>query len=168
MTPNPTGERTCVKSRAGRSLHFWWTKKMKFQLLKIEVEDSFESEELRTRARESSKSPKTMHYRVLADGVEAAFVSLDRWPEPEISQMVVYEIFVPRDIRRKGIGSAVLAEIEKVAILEGFHKMHLRPHPLDLETNQAKLNDWYLNKGYYWDPNVTCEMEKYIAKTPNH
>jgi hypothetical protein len=68
---------------------------MEIQLIKIEAEDWFESSELRTRARESSKSPKTIHYRVLADDVEAAFVSLDRWPEPEVSQMVVYEIFVP-------------------------------------------------------------------------
>lgn len=141
---------------------------MKIQLIKIELEDCFESSELRTRARESPKSPKTIHYRALADGVEVAFISLDRWPEPEVSQMVVYEIFVPRDMRRKGIGSAALTEIEKVAILEGFHKMHLRPYPLDPETNQAKLNDWYLHKGYYWDSNGTCEMEKYIAKTPKH
>lgn len=140
---------------------------MKIQLIKIKTADCFESIELRTRARESSKSLKTIHYRVLADGFEVAFVSLDRWPEPEISQMVVYEIFVPRDMRGKGIGSVVLSEIEKVAIIEGFQKMHLRPYPLDPETMQRKLNDWYLHKGYSWDPNVACDMEKFIGKTPN-
>lgn len=142
--------------------------KIKIQLIKIDTEDSFESLELRARVRESSKSPKTIHYRVLADDVETAFISLDRWPEPEINQMVVYEIFVPRDTRRKGFGSMVLAEIEKVAIQEGFRKIHLRSHSLDRETKQMKLNNWYLRKGYNWDPNVTGEMEKDIAKTPNH
>ncbi len=165
-------EKTCGNKQQAhwrrRSHMAFGEQKMKIQLIKIEAEDCFESPELRTRARESSKSPKTIHYRVLVDDVEAAFVSLDRWPEPEVSQMVVYEIFVPRDMRRKGIGSVVLAEVENVAILEGFHKMHLRPYSLDRETEQTKLNNWYLQKGYNWDPNVPCEMEKYIAKTPNH
>ena len=109
---------------------------------------------------ESTKSPKTIHYRVLANNVEVAFVSLDRWPEPKVNQMVVYEIFIPKNLRRKGIGSAVLDEIEKIAIQEGFQKVHLRPSSLDCGTMQSKLNDWYLNKGYKWDPLITSDMEK--------
>jgi GNAT superfamily N-acetyltransferase len=130
---------------------------------KVETEDRFEASELRTRARESTKSKKTTHYRVLADDVEVAFVSLDRWPEPDVSQMVVCEIFIPRDLRRKGIGAIILDEIEKVAIKEGFKKVHLRPWPLDSELMQTKLNAWYLNKGYKWHPIITSDMEKDIT-----
>lgn len=138
---------------------------MKIQLIQIESPDCFKSSELSKRAVESTKSPKTTHYRVLADGIEVAFASLDRWPEPQFSQMVVYEIFVPQAMRGKGVATAVLSEVEKIAIEEGFQKIHLRPLPLDQQTSQTKLTDWYRNRGYDWDPIVTGDMEKRLQKT---
>lgn len=54
---------------------------MKIDLIEIESLDSVSLPELKSRALESSKSLKTTHYRVLADGKEVAFTSLDRWPE---------------------------------------------------------------------------------------
>jgi GNAT superfamily N-acetyltransferase len=136
--------------------------KMKIQFIHIVSPDYIESSELRKRAVESSKSHKTIHYLVLADGVEVAFVSLDRWPESHISQMVLYEIYVPRAMRGNGIATAVLDEVEKIAIKEGFKKMHLRPSSLDNETSQTKLIEWYRRKGYDWDQVSTADMEKSI------
>lgn len=135
---------------------------MTISLIEILSADCFESSELMLRAIESVKSPKTRHYRVLANGLEAAFLSLDRWPEPSISQMVVYEIYVPHSMRRKGIASAVLAEVEFVARREGFQKMHLRPSPLDSELSKAELEEWYQRRGYNWDPVVVGDMEKFL------
>lgn len=135
---------------------------MTISLIEILSADCFESSELLLRAIESVKSLKTRHYRVLADGLEAAFLSLDRWPEPSISQMVVYEIYVPRSMRRKGIASAVLAEVEFVARREGFLKMHLRPSPLDSELSKIELEEWYKRRGYNCDPLIVGDMEKFL------
>ena len=95
-----------------------------------------------------------------ADGIEVAFVSLDRWPEPQTNPMVVYEIYIQKDRRRKGIGTGVLSEIENLAIREGFTKLRLRPSPLDRETSESELVNWYLRHGYKWAATTSNEMEK--------
>lgn len=135
---------------------------MKIQLLEIMTQNSFKSPELIARAQESTKSPKTIHYRALIDCDEAAFVSLDRWAEPEVRQMVLYEIFVPRLMRRRGIATAVLAEIERIAMEEGFQKICLRPSPLDHKLSQKELSEWYRRRGYDWDPLICGDMVKQL------
>ncbi|MBF0328583.1 MAG: GNAT family N-acetyltransferase [Nitrospirae bacterium] len=135
---------------------------MEIQLIKADTADCFKSSELMMRASESSKSLKTKHYRVIADCGEVAFVSLDRWPEPEISRMVIYEIFVLRNMRRKGIGTALLTEIEKVAMQEGFRKTYLRPSTLDCTFSQTDMVNWYLCKGYNFDLAMTGSMQKQL------
>ena len=79
--------------------------------------------------------------------------------------MVLYEIFVKRDMRRKGIGTAVLSEIEKIAVEEGFLKIRLRPSPLDREMSQWELVNWYLREGYDWELNSSGNMEKQLSLT---
>jgi len=128
----------------------------------ILVPDCFMLSELKARAIKSTRSPKTMHYRVFTDGAEIAFLSVDRWPEAEFNLIVVYEIFVPRSLRRKGIGSAVLAEIEQLATKEGFQRVHLKPCPLDSDITSAELAEWYEKRGYSWDPLVPGNMEKHL------
>lgn len=76
--------------------------------------------------------------------------------------MVIYEIFVPKAMRRLGIASAVLAEIERISIAEGFKKIHLRPSPLDHDISQKELADWYIRRGYCWDTIITGDMEKQL------
>jgi len=153
-----------AKNRLASHAHARYAKNMmKISFSEIHSAECLESTELKVRAIKSSKSPKTKHYRVIVDGIEAAFLSLDRWPEPQVSQMVVYEIFVPSSMRRKGIASAVLAEVELLAIKEGFQKMHLRPEPLDSETSKAELIEWYSRRGYNWDPAVFGDMGKPLS-----
>lgn len=140
--------------------------KILINLIKIEAPDSFLLTELKTRAIESPKSIKTTHYRALSDGKEVAFVSLDRWPEPEFNQMVIYEIYVPVSSRRKGIGRTVLTEIERIAEKEGFERIRLRPFPLNQEISYEDLTGWYIRRGYNWDPVITGEMEKALRPGP--
>jgi len=125
--------------------------------------ESFELLELRERAVLSSKSPKTKHYRVEVDSKEAAFLSLDRWPEPDYSQLVIYEIFVSQTMRMKGVATAILKEVEQIAIKEGFQKLHLRPSPLESEMPKGILENWYIRRGFSWDPVITGDMEKPVS-----
>jgi hypothetical protein len=131
---------------------------MVMRLSVIRFPSDFELPALRKRAQESSKSIKTIHYRCIADGQEVAFVSLDRWPE--LGEMVLYEIFVPRELRRQGIGSAALSEVENTAINEGMFLIRLRPRPLDGGISEADLAKWYSQRGYECDPNIAGDMQK--------
>ncbi len=135
---------------------------MTILLIKSMVPSDFEFPELRQRSQESSKSENTIHYRVTKDGQEVAFISLDRWPTP--NYMVLYEIYVAKKMRRQGIGTAVLAEVENAAIKEGISKMLVCPRPLDQEISQQGLVEWYAHLGYHLDAN-TNDMEKDLPKT---
>ena len=97
--------------------------------MQTKTANDFANPELNKRAEESYRSNKTRHYIALAQSKEIAFVSLDRWPE--LSQMLVYEIFVTPSCRRQGVASAVLNEIEHISACEGFSIVRLSPSPLD-------------------------------------
>jgi GNAT superfamily N-acetyltransferase len=131
---------------------------MEIRLIEAVTHLDFESPELRKRAQESSKSIKTTHYRAIANTREVAFVSLDRWPE--LGHMVLYEIFIAKKLRRQGIGSDVLAEVESTAIKEEVYVMRLRPKPLDEGISQQELDNWYARRGYAQDSTITGEMQK--------
>ncbi len=133
---------------------------MEIVLIEAETPDSFRHPELKVRAIISTKCKKTIHYKALADGEEVAFVSLDRWPETEFNHMVVYEIFVPRSLRCKGFGRAALAEAERIARIEGFKKIRLRPLPLDQKISKEELTEWYIRRGYEKDNLIADGLEK--------
>lgn len=97
----------------------------------------------------------------MAQSKEVAFVSLDRWPE--LSQMVIYEIFVPRSTRRQGIASAVLNEIERISLCEGLSVVRLTPAPLDTGITREILSVWYDRRGYVSDPNISSVLFKVIG-----
>ena len=134
---------------------------MEIRLFEIKGPSDVELPALMRRAQESSKSTKTIHYRAVKDGEAVAFVSLDRWPD--LDYMVLYEIFVPKELRCQGIGSAVLAEVENTAIREGIPRMRLRPKPLDHGISQANLAEWYARHGYEWDPTNAGDMQKELS-----
>jgi len=134
---------------------------MEIRLIEIKALADVDLPTLMKRAQESSKSTKTIHYRAVKDGETVAFVSLDRWPE--LDHMVLYEIFVPKELRCRGIGSAVLAEVENTAIREGMPRMRLRPKPLDQGISQANLAAWYAKHGYEWDSTTAGDMQKDLS-----
>ena len=118
--------------------------------------------ELRERSQEIAKSKKTTCYRALCGGQEVAFVALDRWPE--LGRMVLYEMFVPRGLRRQGYGGAVLNAVECAALREGFSAVRVTPQPLDDDMSREALVEWYCQRGYKHDPSVPGEMKKHITK----
>ena len=77
--------------------------------------------------------------------------------------MVVYEIFVPRSSRRKGIASAVLNEVERISACEDFSIVRLSSSPLDDNISKEVLVDWFRRRGYVNDPDIPRELFKIIG-----
>lgn len=134
---------------------------MKISLERIEQSSCYETPELRERFKGIAKSKKTICYRAIHEGREVAFVALDRWPE--LNQMVLYELFVPRDIRRQDFGTAVLGEVERIAQQEGFLTVRVSPQPLDNNIQPHVLIEWYRQRRYQVDPSAPGEMKKCVT-----
>lgn len=134
---------------------------MEAQLIEAKTPSDFDLPELRKRSHASSKSKKTVHYRAIIDGRDVAFVSLDRWPSS--GHVVLYEIFVPTELRRHGIGGAALAAVERIAVSEGLMVIRLTPRSLDKDVSQEHLIAWYTRSGYSWD-HITGEMKKELSQ----
>lgn len=64
------------------------------------------SKELLSRAQTSSKNKNTVHYLVYYNTEEFAFLSIDR--RPEISSLIIYEIYVLKPYRRKKLTRKIL------------------------------------------------------------
>jgi hypothetical protein len=119
--------------------------------------NEFDDPELIERSQKSTLSPKTQHYKGISLSKEVAFVSLDRWPE--YSEMIVYELFVPRPIRRQGIAAAVLNEVERISACEGFSNVSVIASPLDADITEDALCGWYSRRGYIRDPNMPRKLK---------
>jgi GNAT superfamily N-acetyltransferase len=107
---------------------------------------------LRDRAVCSSRGRYTKHYVVYDQGCEVAFLSVD--PRPDLNLLVIYEIFVVPEIRRRGIGTRVLLAAENLARGTGFPKVRLVPKALgyspgdERDRETANLIEWYERHGY--------------------
>jgi ribosomal protein S18 acetylase RimI-like enzyme len=101
--------------------------------------------ELRARASSRSSGKYTRHFIVFENGEEVAFVSLDF--NPGGKHLSIYEIFIPRGVRGRGIGVRLLQEVEQMAKKEGYGKVQLSARPSD-DYPQAELAAWYKKRGY--------------------
>lgn len=133
---------------------------MAITLSEIHHPDEFINRELRVMARYSRKYKLTTWYRVRWDGEEVAFLAIDRRPD---RHLIPHVLVVPRDLRRRGIGSAVLREVEQLAQDEGFGSVRVWPRPLDPTFDQQALESWYRKRGYEGAADGTGEMEKRLA-----
>ncbi len=102
--------------------------------------------ELRSLTEHASICSYTHPYLVREKGEELAFVSLDFHLIEE--QLVIYKIFVHSGVRGHGIGTRLLQIIENDAVRRGYRKILLHAHPLDSQTQEAKLRSWYEKHGY--------------------
>ncbi|MBI2537430.1 MAG: GNAT family N-acetyltransferase, partial [Gemmatimonadetes bacterium] len=66
--------------------------------------------------------------------------------EPE--RVVVYEIWVPRPLRRQGVARSVLEQIERLVTDRGYSEVFLRPEPLEPDVDKALLTTFYMRNGY--------------------
>lgn len=103
---------------------------------------------LQLRAKHASHTFFSTNYKVLVDGREAAFLTIDR--NTYFNVLVVYELIVRSDERRKGLATRVMKRIEKLASEEGWPEIRLHPHALDNTISDAVLISWYQSLGFTW------------------
>lgn len=116
--------------------------------------------ELQARMLQSPKAPHTHQYVAAEGGSEIAFVALDQIPD--VDYLVLYELFVRKACRRKGIGSRLLRKVECVAKKLGYEKITLSPWPLEKGYPEKQLIAWYKKHGYIERSDYPAELEKNI------
>lgn len=121
------------------------------------------NEEIRNRATSSSKTKNTKHYVAKENGNEIGFVSID--VNPNVEYLVLYEIFVPHSIRKKGYGSMLLAEVETIAKNLKYKKVTVNPVPFEGSYLKSKLIQWYKRNGYCEMTSCTGELAKLVNET---
>jgi GNAT superfamily N-acetyltransferase len=105
------------------------------------------NDEIRRSAKDGSRSNVTEHFLAIENNEEVAFVSLDVFP-PVPPPLVLYTLVVPKALRGNGVGSRVLAEVERIARELGYEKVLLRPKSLDKSWSNERLREWYSKRGY--------------------
>jgi len=130
-------------------------------LIEIASDEQATDEEVRERAKTSKKAARTKHYIVCEDHCEVAFLSLDLIPD--VDYLVLYEIFVPKRLRGRGIGTRLLTEVERVAKSNEYQRITLTPWPLDPDYPEEKLVSWYERCGFKERLDCPSELEKWIS-----
>lgn len=108
--------------------------------------DDIKDLEIRDRYIKSSRNEFTQHYVIKDDGAEVGFLSLDLNPLDQ--PLVIYEIFVPRHLRRRGFGTQLLELAERQAHDLGYEWALIIPKSLDDTFPQSDLELWYQKHGY--------------------
>ena len=106
--------------------------------------------ELKELADDASKTDNTHIYRVIDDGREVAFVSLDIWPGESFT--ILYKMYVSSTLRGQGIGTRTVASVEAFTTCLGRSSVRLVAHPLDNTISEDQLIHWYGRLGYAKDP----------------
>lgn len=131
------------------------------ELKEIKEPSTIKRSALRERA-ERGLAKISHKYLAFLDGEEVAFVVLDLWRPPR--PMVIYEVFVDPEFRRKGIGANVLLKIEPIASEKGYSEIVLVPRPLTEEVSDEDLVRWYQKQGYDWKQGPD-DPEPLLSKT---
>lgn len=121
------------------------------------------NEEIRNRAMSSPKAKNTKHYVAKESGNEIGFVAIDA--NPNVEYLVLYEIFVPRNLRKKGYGSTLLVEVESMAKILKYRKVTVNPEPFERDYPKSQLIKWYKSQGYCEMASGTGELEKVVNET---
>jgi len=116
---------------------------------------------IRERYVNSSRSCYTQHYVIKDDGCEVGFLSLDLAPLDE--PLVIYEVFVPRHLRRNGLGTKLLKVAEQTARSLGYEWTLIIPKTMDDAFPQANLEAWYRENGYEaWEEHAFGGVRKRV------
>ena len=130
------------------------------QLFELICLEDCRDHQIRDRAESSKKTKHTCHFVARDAKSELAFIALDL--NTEFDYLVLYEIFVPQSIRRKGIGTAVLVEVERIAQSRGFRRVIVYPKPFVGSMTKSQLVEWYKSQGYVERRDFPEELEKTI------
>jgi len=121
------------------------------------------NEEIRSRAISSSKAKNTKHYVAKENGCEIGFVAIDA--NPKVEYLVLYEVYVLRNLRKRGYGSTLLAEVEGMAKNLKYRKVTVNPEPFEQDYPKSQLIEWYKRHGYCEMASDTGELEKAVNET---
>jgi GNAT superfamily N-acetyltransferase len=121
------------------------------------------NEEIRNRAISSTKAENTRHYVAKESGNEIGFIAID--VNPNVEYLVLYEIFIPRNLRKKDFGSKLLAEVECMAKNLRYRKVTVSPEPFERDYPKGQLVEWYKRHGYREMASGTGELEKVVNET---
>ncbi len=66
----------------------------------------------------------------------------------EITGLVLYELYIKSKFRKKGYGTKILIELEKMAVSLGFQSVVVRPVPISNDISEGKLIAWYKSNSY--------------------
>jgi GNAT superfamily N-acetyltransferase len=115
------------------------------ELMRIERHDQALNPELRKRAEHVRSSKITKVFVAREGGQEVAFVALDCHPPGELW---LYDLLVPKDMRRNHVGTRVLQAVERLAKQFGYTAVYLHPKSLDEDFPDEELVKWYAKSGY--------------------
>ncbi len=115
----------------------------------VELQDwkQAETPEIQGRAENGSACQLTKKYAAYENGCEVAYFALDWWPLDQKRDLWLYELFVPLHLRHRGIGTHILAEVEKLALDNCYQRVVLVARPLE-NYSKKKLRDWYRKHGF--------------------
>jgi GNAT superfamily N-acetyltransferase len=131
------------------------------ELVPITCSDDITNPFIRERALTSSKSKHTQHYVAKENGCQLGFLSIDRIPDA--NYLVLYEIFVPKNLRHQGIASRLLLDAERLAKDFGYELIVLNPSPFESDYPMKKLVSWYKRLGYRKRRGSSGDLEKCIV-----
>jgi GNAT superfamily N-acetyltransferase len=121
---------------------------------------TIQSAELQKRAASRANGKYTRHFIAMENAAEVAFVSLDFLPVDDA--LGIYELYIPGNIRGRGIGGRLLDEIETMAKQQGYSKVRLAARPMAGDS-QPQLEAWYAKRGYVCPPDsLTAVLEKTV------
>lgn len=123
----------------------------KVELTLVQSPADFKIEDNRRRAEIGGKNSLTNQFAAWEHGEEVGFLSLDIYPpdqHPNVDWYTIYEIFVPRPLRSKGIGTRLLEAAEQAGRDRGLRYARLCAKPLDDSRTQEQLIEWYSRRGY--------------------
>lgn len=117
--------------------------------------------DIRERYLSSTRNCYTQHYIVWEGGQEVGFLSLDLGPLE--GPLVIYELFVPRRLRRSGLGAKLLKAAEQTARELGYEWTLVIPKTMDDAFPQTDLEEWYRRNNYEaWEDHAAGGIRKRV------
>lgn len=134
-------------------------------IIKLLFPGEIENPLLRYRAQRGHAN-RSHEFIAMEHGTEIGLLSYEDWSDQALG--FVYEIFVLSQFRRHGVGTLLLSHAEMYAMQQHCNILRLKPHALDEEPNQSRLEAWYTKMGYLRDPQQAELMQKELnTPTPS-
>jgi GNAT superfamily N-acetyltransferase len=131
-------------------------------LVEVNDEEQIANTQIRLQYTASTAMVYSCRFIATEGGAEVGFLHVEFWPKEELEHCVIYEIFVPPSLRRRGIGTRLLAAAETIARNRGYRSVQLHPRTMDEEIDQNILEQWYATHGYVPDQDDGVTLLKQV------